>query len=100
MAGGTSLTMAQFVVEFCKSGTAPPSPDGGLDAPAFHRNHEPIWSAIGGFLGGKTGAVLELGSGTGQHAAAFARHSPHLTWWPSDIYDSHLKSIAAWRREA
>jgi len=88
--------MAQFVREFGKN-TAPPQPDGRLDAPAFHRNHEPIWSAIGGFLTAQSGDLLEIGSGTGQHAATFAPRAPRMTWWPSDIYDSHLKSIAAWR---
>jgi SAM-dependent methyltransferase len=87
--------MAQFVREFGKT-TAPPHPDGRLDAPAFHRNHEAIWSAIGGFLAAQNGDLLEIGSGTGQHAAAFAPLAPAMTWWPSDIYDSHLKSIAAW----
>jgi hypothetical protein len=88
--------MAQFVREFGKN-TAPPQLDGRLDAPAFHRNHEPIWSAIGGFLTAQSGDLLEIGSGTGQHAATFAPRAPRMTWWPSDIYDSHLKSIAAWR---
>jgi hypothetical protein len=88
--------MAQFVSEYGKT-TEPPQSDGRLDAPAFHRNHEPIWSAIGGFLAGQSGDLLEIGSGTGQHAAAFAPRAPGITWWPSDIYDSHLKSIAAWR---
>ena len=88
--------MAQFVSEYGKT-TEPPQSDGRLDAPAFHRNHEPIWSAIGGFLAGQSGGLLEIGSGTGQHAAAFAPRAPGITWWPSDIYDSHLKSIAAWR---
>ena len=46
----------------------------------------------------RRGDVLELGSGTGQHAVAFAARSPQLTWWPSDIYPSHLASIEAWRR--
>ena len=41
--------MAEFVVEFGKAGK-PPAPDGRLDAPAFHRNHEAIWSAIAAFL--------------------------------------------------
>jgi SAM-dependent methyltransferase len=91
--------MAKFVVEYRKNGTPPP-PDGRLDGPAFHRNHKVIWSAIGGFLREQIGDVLELGSGTGQHAVAFAREAPHLTWWPSDIYASHLESIAAWRRDA
>jgi SAM-dependent methyltransferase len=88
--------MAKFVVEFGK--TVPPAPDGRLDAPAFHRNHDAIWSAVAGFLGEQTGDLLEIGSGTGQHAATFARRTPHLTWWPSDIYPSHLDSITAWRR--
>ena len=91
--------MPKFVVDFGKSG-APPAPDGRLDGPAFHRNHNAIWSAIAGFLSVQAGDVLELGSGTGQHAAAFAARSPQLTWWPSDIYPSHLASIEAWRRQA
>ena len=91
--------MTKFVVEFGKAGK-PPEPDGRLDAPAFHRNHDPIWSAIAAFFGQAKGDVLEIGSGTGQHAAAFARQAPDLTWWPSDIYPSHLASIDAWRRHA
>src|SRR5690242_20294392 len=90
-------TMVRFVVEYGKD-SEPPSPDGRLDAPTFHRNHEPIWSAIAGFLENRTGDVLELGSGTEQHAVAYARRTPGLVWWPSDIYASHLNSIAAWQR--
>jgi SAM-dependent methyltransferase len=89
--------MVKFVVDFAKTGT-PPAPDGRLDAPAFHRNHEAIWSTIAPFLGTQTGDVLELGSGTGQHAVTFARRTPQLLWWPSDIFRSHLESIAAWRQ--
>jgi hypothetical protein len=89
--------MTKFVVEYGNVGRSP-EPDGRLDAPAFHRNHDPIWSAIVGFLGQATGDVLEIGSGTGQHATAFARQVPDLTWWPSDIYPSHLASIVAWQR--
>lgn len=89
--------MTKFVVEFGKSGM-PPAADGRLKAPAFERNHEAIWEAISGLLNERSGDVLELGSGTGQHAASFARRTPRLTWWPSDIYDSHLASIEAWRR--
>ena len=88
--------MPEFVVEYGKT-TAPAQTDGRLDAPAFHRNHEAIWSAIGGFLATQSGDLLEIGSGTGQHAAAFAPRAPGITWWPSDIHESHLKSIAAWR---
>ncbi len=91
--------MSKFVVEYGHVGK-PPEPDGRLDGPAFHRNHDAIWSAMAGFLATQAGDVLELGSGTGQHAAAFAERSPRLTWWPSDIYPSHLASIAAWRSHA
>lgn len=92
--------MSKFVVEFGKQGTPAATADGRLDAPAFHRNAEPIWDAIGGFLMRQTGDILEIGSGTGQHAATYAARTPQLTWWPSDIYESHLASIAAWRAEA
>jgi SAM-dependent methyltransferase len=88
--------MAEYVVEFGKDGR-PIEPDGRLDAPAFHRNHQPIWAILQKFLDGKSGDVLEAGSGTGQHVIDFARRSPDVTWWPSDFNDAHLKSIAAWR---
>ena len=91
--------MSKFVVEYGKD-TAPPAADGRLDGPAFHRNHEPIWSTLSRILGKESGHVLELGSGTGQHATEFAGRSPSLTWWPSDIADAHLASIAAWREHA
>ncbi len=88
--------MAQFVVEFGKDGS-PVEPDGRLDAAAFHRNHEPIWAVLQKFLDGKSGDVVEAGSGTGQHMADFAGRSPDIIWWPSDFNEAHLKSIAAWR---
>lgn len=91
--------MAQFILDYAKAGV-PAQPDGRLNAPAFARNHEPIWSAISGYLNAAAGDVLELGSGTGQHAAEFARRAPHLVWWPSDFSDAHLASIAAWRKFA
>lgn len=79
-------------------GFAPqPYQDGRLDAPAFHRNHGPIWSAIGPWLRQQDGQVLEAGSGTGQHVVEFARQSPHFIWWPSDYSETHLQSIDAWR---
>ena len=91
--------MPRFVVEFGNEGTSP-AQDGRLDAPAFHRNHEPLWQAVAPRLTQASGALLELGSGTGQHAATFAARTPHLIWYPSDIYDSHLASIEAWRRQS
>ena len=40
-------------------------------------------------------SILEIGSGTGQHAVFFAEHLPHLLWQPSDVVESHA-SIIAW----
>lgn len=88
--------MPSFVSDFSKTGQRSHD-DGRLDAPAFHRNHEAIWSVIGPWLLAQKGNVLEAGSGTGQHVVAFARKSPHITWWPSDYLDAHVGSIEAWR---
>lgn len=87
--------MPNFTVEFGKDGRRV-EPDGRLDAAAFHRNHAAIWAVLETFLRGKSGDVVEVGSGTGQHVAFFARQTPDITWWPSDLHDSHLRSIAAW----
>ena len=83
--------MAEYVVEFGKDGRRI-EPDGRLDAAAYHRNHQPIRDVLRR-LAGKTGDVVEAGSGTGQHAVDFARHMPDITWWPSDLNEQHLKSI-------
>jgi hypothetical protein len=87
--------MTGFTVEFGKDGRRANSDD-RLDAAAFHRNHAAIWAVLEKFLRGKTGDVVEAGSGTGQHVVFFARHSPGITWWPGDLNDNHLRSIAAW----
>jgi len=87
----------EHVAEYGKGGMPPPEADGRLDAGAFHRNHAPIWTVLSRFLRQRTGDVLEIGSGTGQHAAEFARQAPGIFWWPSDHLESHIRSIAAWR---
>jgi hypothetical protein len=91
--------MAEYVIEFGKDGR-PVESDGRLDAAAFHRNHAAIWAVLQPFLAGKSGDVVEAGSGTGQHVVDFARHTPDITWWPSDLNEAHLKSIDAWRAHA
>jgi SAM-dependent methyltransferase len=91
--------VADYVVEFGKDGR-PVEADGRLDAAAFHRNHQPIWAVLEKFLAGKSGDVVETGSGTGQHVVYFAGHTPDITWWPSDLNEQHLKSIHAWRARA
>jgi len=89
--------MAGFSVEFGRAGEAG---DGRLDAPSFHRNHAPIWAVLEQFLKGKSGDVLEAGSGTGQHVVYFARQAPDIVWWPSDVGAANLTSISAWRAHA
>jgi hypothetical protein len=42
--------------------------------------------------------VLEIGSGTGQHARFFAEQLPHLRWQPSDLPE-HLEGIELWRSD-
>lgn len=65
---------------------------------ACERNQEPILSILRTeFAANKH--VLEIGSGTGQHAIFFAAHLPHLTWHTSDLPVNHA-SILAWQQEA
>src|SRR5881394_1432605 len=65
-------------------------------APAALRNREPIAEVLAEWLPA-SGVVLELASGTGEHAAFFAERFPSLEWQPSDIHPAALSSIAAWR---
>lgn len=76
---------------------APAVADGRLDAPACRRNAEPILSVLRELLSEKRGNVIEVGSGTGQHAVQFAPAFPNLTWWPTDPDPAHRRSIDAWR---
>lgn len=81
------------------SGNAQSEPDGRLYARVFARNFPPVLAALTPWLSGRQGAVLEIGCGTGQHAAAFARAFPTLDWWPSDPDEAHRASAAAWAAE-
>jgi SAM-dependent methyltransferase len=91
--------MPEYIVEY-GSAAASPGPDDRLEAGAFHRNHGPIGEVLSQHLSDRSGDVLELGSGTGQHAVALARLLPQVTWWPSDANEKHLRSIEAWRVQA
>lgn len=65
---------------------------------ACERNRQPILEVLREVLA-TAYDVLEIGSGTGQHAAYFARHLPHLTWHASDRVEHHA-GINAWVAEA
>lgn len=67
-------------------------------APAAARNVAPIGDVLAEWLP-RSGLVLEIASGTGEHALAFARRFPNLDWQPSDPDPEALASIAAWQRE-
>ena len=68
-------------------------------APAALRNREPIANVLGKWLP-KSGLVLEIASGTGEHAVYFAERFRELEWQPSDVHADALASIAAWREAA
>lgn len=65
-------------------------------APAALRNREPIAQVLSEWLPA-SGLVLEIASGTGEHAVFFAGRFPALDWQPSDIHPDALSSIKAWR---
>jgi hypothetical protein len=68
-------------------------------APAALRNRELIAEVLAEWLPVR-GLVLEIASGTGEHAVHFAERFPSLEWQPSDIHADALASIAAWRETA
>ena len=68
-------------------------------APAVARNREPIAEVLAGWLP-DDGVVLEIASGSGEHALYFAERFPGLQWQPSDVHPDALASIAAWRATA
>lgn len=65
-------------------------------APAAERNRDPILAVLRQWLK-PNGSVLEIASGTGQHAVWFATALPGVVWQPSDADPVLLASIAAWR---
>lgn len=76
-----------------------PSSGARRSAPAALRNREPIADVLKDWLPA-SGTVLEIASGTGEHAVHFARAFPSLQWQPSDMNPDALRSIAAWRKQA
>jgi SAM-dependent methyltransferase len=84
--------MVRVAMETVPSSAAPTSP-------AVARNREPILAVLRGILPNQ-GTVLEVASGTGEHATFFAEHLPYLIWQPTDPDPVALASIAAHRAAA
>lgn len=67
-----------------------------LTSPSVARNRDPILAVLRRILP-PAGTVLEIASGTGEHAVHFAAALSHLTWQPTDRDEQALESIAAHR---
>lgn len=68
-------------------------------APSVRRNRDAIGAVLESVLPDR-GYLLEIASGSGEHAIAFAARFPALRWQPSDCDEAALASIEAWRSEA
>jgi cyclopropane fatty-acyl-phospholipid synthase-like methyltransferase len=66
-----------------------------LSAPSVARNREPIFAVLDPLLA-PAARVLELASGSGEHAIFMARKRPDVMWQPSDPAPEARASIAAW----
>ncbi len=72
-------------------------PAGGMDAPAARRNAAPLRTVLSAEIAGVGGPILEVGSGTGQHAVAFAAALAPRVWLPTETDTARMDSIRAWR---
>ncbi len=78
---------------------APADADRRLHAPAAARNRDAILSVLRTLLP-QAGTVLEIASGSGEHAVHFAQALPALRFQPSDPAPEALDSIAAWTAQS
>lgn len=70
-----------------------------LSAPSALRNRALITKVLAAHLTASPLRLLEIASGTGQHALYAARALPHVTWQPSDIDPARIASVNAWRSD-
>jgi SAM-dependent methyltransferase len=70
--------------------------DDRQSSPAALRNRQPIAQVLKEYLPPQ-GTILEIASGTGEHALYLAEQFPNHPWLPTDINPAALASIAAWR---
>ncbi len=69
--------------------------DNRLFFPATKRNKDSIVGVLSQILK-KNGSVLEIGSGSGEHAVAFQKSFPKIVWQTSDPNFAHRNSISSW----
>lgn len=70
-----------------------------LFSPAAERNSGPIWEVLSSYLAeAYSPLLLEIASGSGQHAAAMVNRHAGLRWQPTDVSLSAIGSIAAYRQ--
>lgn len=70
-----------------------------LSFPSADRNKDPILEVLERVLP-PNASVLEIASGSGQHAVHFAGQLPEITWQPSDVDPERRASIRIWREES
>ena len=68
-------------------------------SPACDRNKEPILEVMKEFISHEDRRLLEIGTGTGQHAVFFAPHFPFLEWHPSDLA-RNIAGMKLWFKES
>lgn len=78
----------------------PQSIDSRLDFQPTRRNGDAILKVLKPLFGTVPCHVLEIASGSGQHAVRMASVCSSVVWWPSDIDPEHILSIDAWRQDA
>lgn len=74
------------------------SQDPRFSSPSALRNREPIWTVLQSTLP-ERGKMLEIASGSGEHAIHYAERLPNLIWQPSDPSQKARASIKAWSDE-
>jgi SAM-dependent methyltransferase len=70
-----------------------------LNSPSAQRNRGPISAVLADWLP-ESGLVLEVASGSGEHAVHFAQAFPQLEWQPTDPDPGAILSIEAWRTDS
>lgn len=80
----------------CHSNVEPLDQSGRLNAPSAARNATAILAVLAKYVP-QTGTALEIASGTGQHAVAFAQQHPDVQWHPTELVKERLTSIRLWQ---